>query len=358
MAARVSHPHHPEAVKTVLIVLGVAALAIFAPMWAPLVLAAWFAHMTRPLLNRLTRRRFAKRKRAAGVIVVVLMLLMLAPIALMVVSIASSAVDMVHRVSQSKGGASALRSIVETDGSGGLHLSQAMKTPEKLMDVAKQHGTRAWTMITQLGRLTANVIIGFFVFLLGAYTFLVEGEGAYKWCRTHAPIRPELVDRFAKAFNETGRGLLVGVVLTGLVQSVIATITYLVLGVPSALVLGLLTFFASLIPSVGTGLVWAPVAAGLALTGKTGAAIALVVIGVGVISLVDNFLRPVFSRYGSLDLPTFVLLVTMFGGLALFGAWGLVLGPLFVRLFVEALRIAREERLTGAHTTLTPPKPE
>lgn len=48
----------------------------------------------------------------------------------------------------------------------------------------------------------------------------------------------------------------------------------------------------------------------------------------------------------------------MFGALALFGAWGLVLGPLLVRLFVEALRIAREERLTGAHTTLTPPSLE
>ncbi len=357
MAARVSHPHHPEAVKTILILLGVGALAIFVPMWAPLVLAAWFAHFTRPLLNKICEKRLAKRRRAAGLVVLLAVLLLLAPLVLIGVSLASSAVELVHKAMQSKGGAAALKSIVSSDGNN-LDLGAMLRAPEKLLELARQHGTRAWTTLNLIAGATARAFIAFFVFLLGAYTFLVDGESAYRWCRRHAPVRPELFDRFGDAFNETGRGLLISVVLTGLLQSSIATVTYLVLGVPSALVLGLITFFASLIPSVGTGLVWAPVAAGLALTGRTGAAIALVVIGVLVISMIDNFLRPVFSRWGKLDLPSFVVLVTMFGGLALFGAWGLVLGPLIVRLFVEALRIAREERLTGAHTTLSPPRAE
>jgi predicted PurR-regulated permease PerM len=357
MAARVSHPHHPEAIKTVLILLAVAALAIFVPMWAPLVLAAWFAHFTRPLLQKICQKRLAKRRRAAGLMVLIAVLILLAPLVLIGISLASSAVELVHNLSQSKGGAAALKSIVASDGNN-IDLTATLRAPDKLIDLAKQHGTRAWTMLNTLAGMTARVLIAFFVFLLGAYFFLVEGESSYRWCRQHSPVRPELFDRFANAFNETGRGLLVGVVLTGALQSVIATITYLILGVPSALVLGLITFFASLIPSIGTGLVWVPVAAGLALSGKTTAAIILVVIGVFVISLIDNFLRPVFARWGNLDLPSFVVLVTMFGGLALFGAWGLVLGPLLVRLFVEALRIGREERLTGAHTTLSPPAPE
>lgn len=358
MAARVSHPHHPEAVKTVLILLAVGALAIFVPMWAPLVLAAWFAHFTRPLLRKICEKRLAKRRRAAGFMVLVAVLLVLAPLVLIGISLTSSAVELVQKVSQSKGGGAALRAIVANGGGGDVDMTAALRAPDRLFELVRQHGTRAWTTLNLIAGATARALIAFFVFLLGAYTFLVDGESAYRWCRQHSPVRPELLDRFADAFNETGRGLLVGVMLTGLLQSAIATVAYLVLGVPSALVLGLITFFASLIPSVGTALVWVPIAAGLALTGRTTAAIALVAIGVLVIGLIDNFLRPVFARWGKLDLPSFVVLVTMFGGLALFGAWGLVLGPLVVRLFVEALRIAREEHLTGAHTTLSPPKPE
>jgi sensor domain CHASE-containing protein/uncharacterized membrane protein len=71
-------------------------------------------------------------------------------------------------------------------------------------------------------------------------------------------------------------------------------------------------------------------------------------IGVLVIGLVDNLLRPLLSRHGSVQLPTLVLLVAMFGGLATVGAWGLLLGPLLVRLAVEAVAIERDERLARA----------
>jgi predicted PurR-regulated permease PerM len=110
------------------------------------------------------------------------------------------------------------------------------------------------------------------------------------------------------------------------------------------LVLGLLTCIASLIPSVGTALVWVPIAVGLALAGKTVSAAVLAAVGVFVIGTVDNVLRPVFARFGKLDLSSFALLVSIFGGLAIFGTGGLILGPLFVRLAKEALMIAHGDR--------------
>ena len=130
--------------------------------------------------------------------------------------------------------------------------------------------------------------------------------------------------------------------LTGLVQGLLATAAYFALGVPRALVLGLVTCVASIIPSVGTALVWVPVAAGLFLSGRTTQAVILVAVGVLAIGSIDNVLRPIFARYGKLELPTFVLLTSIFGGLALFGAWGLILGPLLARLAKEALVMVRE----------------
>jgi predicted PurR-regulated permease PerM len=96
---------------------------------------------------------------------------------------------------------------------------------------------------------------------------------------------------------------------------------------------------------VGTALIWVPVAIGLALAGKLAHAAIMAGVGVLVIASVDNIMRPVFARFGKLELSTFVLLTSIFGGLAIFGTWGLLLGPLFARLAKEALIIAHIDRL-------------
>jgi predicted PurR-regulated permease PerM len=96
---------------------------------------------------------------------------------------------------------------------------------------------------------------------------------------------------------------------------------------------------------VGTGLIWVPIAIGLALAGKEVQAAIMAGVGVLVIATVDNVMRPIFARFGKLELSTFVLLTSIFGGLAMFGTWGLLLGPLAVRLAKEALILARTDRL-------------
>jgi predicted PurR-regulated permease PerM len=145
------------------------------------------------------------------------------------------------------------------------------------------------------------------------------------------------------AFHETGRGLLIGVGLTAAAQGGVAGLGYLLAGVPHALVLGLLTAIAALIPTVGTGLIWVPVSIVLGVSGRPAAAVAVLVVGL-VVSTVDNFVRPALSRYGKLRLPMFVLFIAMLGGILAFGTWGLILGPLLVRMAIEGLNLLRAER--------------
>jgi predicted PurR-regulated permease PerM len=133
-----------------------------------------------------------------------------------------------------------------------------------------------------------------------------------------------------------------GVGLTSATQGLVATLVYLSLGVPRWWVLGPITGLASMIPLVGSALVWAPVMLGLFLTGHPIKGAILVVLGVGVISIVDNLLRPIYARMGALKMPMFLLFVSIFGGLAALGAWGAILGPLIVRLWMEALVLRRE----------------
>jgi predicted PurR-regulated permease PerM len=84
-------------------------------------------------------------------------------------------------------------------------------------------------------------------------------------------------------------------------------------------------------------------------SGRPGAAAVMTIFGL-VAGIVDNVARPWLSRWGQLNLPSLVVFIAMLSGLAAFGAWGLILGPLFVRLMVEALKLVREYRATSPLT--------
>ncbi len=333
------------AFRAVMFTLVLAAAVAFLPLWAPLVLAAWVAVMTRPLLLRV-QKITGGRDRAAGAIVLTIVVMFLVPMGIAGLSLVRGAADLGKGLLASGGAKNALISVVSGGAPAGGSTSLAdLVAPEKIIGLVQEYGAQAASIASGVAGAATSAAIGLFIFLYAVYVFLVDGPAYYDWFEKHAPIEIEHTRRLVAAFNETGRGLFVSVGLTGLSQGILATITYFALGVPRALVLGLLTCVASLIPSFGTALIWVPVAIGLAFAGKTVSAVIMAVVGMAVIGTVDNVMRPVFARYGKLDLSTFVLLTSIFGGLAIFGAWGLILGPLFARLAKEALIMARIDRL-------------
>ncbi|HMJ13186.1 MAG TPA: AI-2E family transporter, partial [Polyangiaceae bacterium] len=338
------------------VLLGIAAFVTFVPLWVPLVMAAWTAILAYPLQQR-AARKLGGSHRAASVLTVGFVLLAVIPLTLLGVSLATEGIAQVRRIADSPDATKALLSVV----SGGAAAPGGPAAPtlpsagnlsvgsEQVMNFMRQHGSSTWRTLSTIAGATATALIGVFVFVLGIYAFLVDGKRTYAWLADHAPLSRPHFHRFANAFAETGRGLFIGVGLTAVGQGALATIAYVVLGLPQAAVLGALTTLAAFIPSAGAALVWAPVTAGLALSGRPAAAVAMLVMGL-VISIADNFVRPWLSRHGQLRLPTFVLLISMLGGITMFGTWGLVLGPLLVRLTVEGLNILREQRLLGQNT--------
>jgi predicted PurR-regulated permease PerM len=330
-------------------VLAVAAAALtLAPLWAPMLLASWMAMVVRPVHTKLVT--WVKGSgRAAAVVTVMLAVLTLTPVLIMSLSLFSSTAQLLERLQNSGGAREALQTLLASEGapSGSrLDPAQFKLDAQQLMGFARSHGGGALNAASTIFGAATTATIGLFVFVYGFYAFLVDARRANQWFVDHSPLARWQTLRLARAYAETGRGLLVGVGLTALFQGGIATVGYAIIGVPRALVLGLITTFAALIPSIGTGLVWAPLAVGLAIAGRMGEAAAVVGLGCA-ISVADNFVRPFLSRYAHLDLHMFVLFVAMLGGIAVFGAWGLLLGPLCVRLAVEALRIGRECRELG-----------
>jgi predicted PurR-regulated permease PerM len=333
--------------------LGLGAFVTFWPFWTPLVLAAWFANILGPLHVRLARW-MRKNERGAAAATVLLVIMALAPIVVVVLSLAAELTQLAEKLTESRDYREALLGLIRGNAS---PQSPAALDVGTATDLARSYGASAFGMVTRIAGATAVAVIRTIVFVYGFYVFLAHGHAIYAWVCRHAPLARRDVARFAAAFTETGRGLLVGFGLTAAAQGAVATIGYLVIGLPHALVLGLLTAIASFIPAVGTGLVWIPLAIGLVLEGEIGRAVGVLVIG-AVISIGDNFLRPALSRYGRLELPMFALFVAMLGGFFAFGAWGLILGPLLVRLFLEGLELLRERRARSRRRNGVRPHPE
>jgi predicted PurR-regulated permease PerM len=330
-----------------LLVLACATAALtLVPLWAPLLLASWMAMVVRPLHARLVRR-VKGSGRAAAVVTVLLVVLSLAPVVLMSLSLIAATVDLVERLQTSGGAREALQTLLASETlPSKIRPDQLELDAQQIVSFGQRLGGGALKAVTTFFGAATAATIAAFVFVYGFYTFLIDSRRCHAWIVDHSPLERWQTLRLTAAYAETGRGLLIGVGLTALVQGTVATIGYVIIGVPQALVLGLLTTFAALIPSVGTGLVWAPLALGLAVAGRMKEAAAVVVLGC-VISVADNFIRPILTRHARLELPTFLLFVAMLGGIAMFGTWGLLLGPLFVRLGVEALRLGRERNELG-----------
>ena len=314
------------------VLLTVAAMAVFVPLLPWIALALWLGLYLKPLHRRLTAR-LGGRLGLAATLSVSLLLVVAIPILVVFASIVLDAIALARQLWAAPESHAVFVQLVQTD-------PKAPPEVSGVVDLLLSQGDRAWAIAQQLAGAAADFVIGLLVMVSGTYGVLVNGEAWYAWLERHTPVDDKHLMRFRNAFVETGRGLWFGIVGTGMVQSIVATIAFLALGVPSALALGMMTLLFSLIPAIGTALVWGPVAAGLALSGRTVSAIILAAIGIGVISTVDNLARPWLTRRGNLQLPTWVVLIAMFGGVALIGGWGLLLGPLVVRLAKEAMMIA------------------
>lgn len=320
-----------------LVTLALAGLtaATLAPFWVSLVLAAWIAGLLQPAVARLQRLLHGRRRGATAIVVLALVAALL-PFAGLVPALALGVRDLLLQARAAIEGDRTLSSVLL-----GGETRLALPTPPQWTELATRYGASAWRTLAVVVRASTSALLESLVFVVALFVFASEGVRGYAWLARSSPLPPRALGRLVRAFHETGRGLLVGTGGTALVQGLVATLAYVGMGIPRAMLLGPLTAVCALVPAIGTGLVWIPLAVGLGATGQWVRATLVVAVGVGVHTLVDNFIRPVLTRYGHLRLPTAVVMVSILGGVAAFGASGALLGPLAVRLLVESLRLRR-----------------
>ncbi|MDE6070395.1 MAG: AI-2E family transporter, partial [Alistipes sp.] len=192
----------------------------------------------------------------------------------------------------------------------------------------------------------ADLAINLVVLLFVLYFMLIGGSRMESYVREMLPFNRSTGRKVMREIHMIVRSNAIGIPLLAIVQGIVAYLGYLLFGAPSPLFWGVATCFATIIPIVGTGLVWLPLAAYMALDGRWGAALGLCLYGMLVVTHVDNVVRFVMQKKLADTHP----LVTIFGvviGLSLFGFMGVIFGPLMLAMFIFCVDIFKRHYLEG-----------
>jgi len=195
---------------------------------------------------------------------------------------------------------------------------------------------------------TFSLLLGIFFALLAMYVTLRYWDRMSAAAGKVSPLDPSHTKEVLEEFRHAGRATLSGTVVTGLAQGLLAGIGYWIAGVPQPAFFGAATAVASLIPGVGTLLIWVPVGVFVIFTGHAGRGIVeLVWCSATVIGLCDYVIRP--WLVGDEDTPAILTFIALFGGLEIFGISGLIVGPILMSIAVATLRLYSRE--TGRHVS-------
>lgn len=232
---------------------------------------------------------------------------------------------------------------------GFLHLEPSTLAT-KLEGEAVGLGSRVAGWTAEIAGASFGALLTLLFMSLATYFVLVHWNDVVSHAETMLPFAPRHTHALLLEFRRVGRQVLRGTVVTGLMQGVLAAVGYAFAGVRDPLFFGALTAAASLVPAVGTLLVWVPMGIYLASTGHVAAGIFELVFSAVVVGIIpDYFIRPklVGSEQG---VPAVFTFVALFGGVEVFGFIGLILGPVIVTLAIAVLRTydkeVREARAT------------
>jgi predicted PurR-regulated permease PerM len=190
-----------------------------------------------------------------------------------------------------------------------------------------------------VGGVVGAIIQSFFI-VFTMYYFFRDGDRIYDAMLDMIPLEATQTRMIFDRTREVIYASVYGVIVIAGIQGTLGGLAFAVLGLPSPLVWGVVMFFLSMVPLVGSSVVWVPTAAYLAVNGHWGKGLALALWGALVIGTIDNFLRPklVGERAGLHELLIFF---SVLGGLRIWGALGLALGPVVVAITLALLDIFR-----------------
>ncbi|WNG39173.1 AI-2E family transporter [Archangium violaceum] len=330
-----------------LILVSIALLLLVAsPFFNAFFLAAVLAGAFQGLQRWLTQRFRGKSGLSAGLICVGTVLALLAPLAALTAFIVSQVIEGVNFISTTvqQRGLQGLVTYVPgplKDHAGRLlerFQSESAGVWQTLQEQLTTRGATAAQTVGGVVATTGSAVFQTVMMLIALYFLLVDGKRLVTWMESVSPLKRGQTTELLNEFRRVTKSVLVSSVATAGVQAVAALVGYLITGVPVPIFFAAVTFFFALIPAVGAAVVCLAAALLLLATGHPIAALILAVWGVVVVGLSDNVVKPILAKRG-MHMHGAIVFFALLGGLAVFGAIGLLLGPLIVAFFLAVVRI-------------------
>jgi predicted PurR-regulated permease PerM len=322
-----------------MIVLAGAALlvgAVIAPLVRELLLAVVLASVLQPVQVWLTKRFRGRRGIAAGVISLLVVVTVLGPIAMLVAFIIRDGSDGVRFVLDTVHSQQVTELVAWLPESARDTVLEAIDgLPRNFAEVVGQVGAQSKTVSASV------VATGSFLFhgtlmLIALFFSLAHGDEMVDWLDRVSPLAPGQTRELLATSKKVSFSIVVSTITTSAVQAVAALIGFFIAQVPSPIFFAAITFIAAFIPAVGAGSVSLVAALLLYLTGHPYMALFLAVWGIVIVGLVDNVVKPLLIKRG-MEIHGGVVFFSLLGGLATFGAIGLLVGPLAVSMFLALL---------------------
>lgn len=184
----------------------------------------------------------------------------------------------------------------------------------------------------------ASFLFSAFIVFFALFFLLKDGSKLKKLALLVSPISNNQENVLLEKVVRSVNGVMKGTFLVAIIQAIIATIGFLVFGLPNPFLWAICTFLAAFVPNIGTAVVLIPAILYLFLTGHPGAGIGLAIWGAVAVGLIDNILSPKLVGRSAKLHPLLVLL-SVIGGLEVFGVLGFLLGPIFMAIFAALVEM-------------------
>jgi predicted PurR-regulated permease PerM len=340
--------------KAFLLLVVLVSLAFFwllVPFFGAVFWAVILAIVFQPLQTAFDIRFGARSNLAAFLSVIVCIVIAVIPVTAIVVSLVGEIAALVQRVQSGQFDPTAalteVREALPQWADQGLERigvdDDFADLRGRIITALQQAGQYLAARILSVGQDTLRFVASIGIMLYVLFFLFRDGRLIARNIRRAMPFGEDYNRALLERFTAVIRATVKGNIVIAVIQGTIGGVTFWALGISGALLWGVLMTFLSLLPAVGSALVWVPTAAYLFLTGVIWKGVVVVAVGVLVIGLVDNLLRPTLVGKDT-RLPDYVVLVSTLGGLSLFGINGFVIGPLIAALFIVVWQLFRDER--------------
>ena len=348
---------------TLIILLTYLVYLIFAPFLIPLAWGIVLTIVFYPVHERV-RQRIANPDLAALASTILLTLIIILPALAVIGAFATQAVGWTQELSQrwSEGQLPGIGSLLETLGIRRVAdwlMKHGRMDEAQLNELLTQAVQNVSSFIAaQTGRLARNVVVFFFdlgTALFATFYLFRDGSQLMQRLRRLLPLD----DTHREGIFYIAQNVLHASVYTGLIiaalQGLLGGLLFWAVGLKPALLWGVVMAFLALLPIVGPWLIWVPAAIYLLVIGEYGKAILLTLVGAGVVSWADSWLRP-YLISGRTQMNGLVVFISILGGVVAFGMLGIILGPILVSVADAVLQIySAEPEAAPAPVAPSPP---